>query len=99
MVLSDDAVAAISALCRRDPDGVCGVRIRAVGVGTAPTVQLERDAVHRDHDVTVSRGGVSVFIDGEIAAATADKVLDVRPHPDDGRPIFLLQDLPGSATP
>lgn len=98
MALSDNAVAAISALCRRDHDGACGVRIRSISAGIVSTVALERDAVLRDRDVTVSRDGVSVFIDRELAAATADKVLDVQPHPDDDRPVFLLQDQPGAAT-
>lgn len=98
MALSDDAVAAISALRRRDHAGACMVRIRSVSAGIVPTVQLEGDAVHRERDVTVSRGGASVFIDREIAAATADNGLDVQPHPDDDRPLFLLQDQPGSAT-
>jgi hypothetical protein len=60
-----------------------------------PSVRLERDPVHRDRDVIVSRDGVTVFIDREVAAATADKVLDVQPHPDDDHPVFLLQDQPG----
>jgi Fe-S cluster assembly iron-binding protein IscA len=95
MTLSDAAVETISTLCREEHHGSRSVRIRSISAGTLPTVALEHDAVHHDRDVTVSRGGVTVFVDRELAAATADKVLDAEPHPaDTGQPIFLLHDQP-----
>ena len=94
MTLSDDAVEALILLCRRSRDAGCVVRIRSVGAGTLPTVHLELDAVPRDRDVVVARGGVTVVVDRELAPATRDKVLHAEPRgEDDDRPVFLLEDL------
>jgi Fe-S cluster assembly iron-binding protein IscA len=104
MTLSDDAVITLARLCRQDPSRPCAVRICSIRAGAQPKVQLQRDAVHRDGDVTVSRNGVTVFVDRQLAPATDDKVLHAQPstpHTGAGadRQVFLLLDQVGPTQP
>lgn len=94
LMLSTQAAAAIAALCRRH---ACEpiARVRSIAAGPRPQVGVEPGADPAARDITVSRDGVTVLIDRELAPATADKILHAEPLDGPATAEFVLHDQPG----